>query len=130
MADPIFLTLDEALEIHAEQIKQYGGSAGVRDLLLLKSALAQPEATFGGEFLHGDLFEMAAAYLFHITNNHPFVDGNKRAGTEAALLFLRMNGGTLEVDDESLVNMVLDVAQGKLDKSEITQYLRKNCRGS
>ena len=72
------LTLDELLAIQADQIRCYGGSPGLRDLGLLRSALAMPETTFEGEFLHGTVFEMAAAYLFHIARNHPFVNGNKR----------------------------------------------------
>ena len=74
---PVLLTLDEVLEIHRDQLARYGGSQGIRDLGLLQSALAQPPATFGGQFLHADLFETAAAYLLHIVQNHPFVDGNK-----------------------------------------------------
>ncbi|HYQ81440.1 MAG TPA: Fic family protein, partial [Anaeromyxobacteraceae bacterium] len=74
---PAFLTLDEVLALHADQIGRYGGSPGLRDLGLLESALAAPRATFGGEHLHGSLPEMAAAYLFHLVRNHPFVDGNK-----------------------------------------------------
>jgi death-on-curing protein len=84
--EPIFLSLDDVLESHAEQIATYGGSDGIRDLNLLQSALAQPMATFDGSHLHADLFEMASAYLFHIELNHPFVDGNKRVGLEAALV--------------------------------------------
>jgi len=89
---PLFLTLDDVLESHAEQIAAYGGSDGIRDVGMLLSAVAQPESTFDGQFLHVDLFEMAAAYLFHIVQNHPFLDGNKRVGLEAALLFLEING--------------------------------------
>ena len=74
---PDFLTLDEVLEIHRDQIERYGGAAGIRDLGLLQSALAQPSATFGGQYLHADLHEMAAAYLYHLVQNHPFLDGNK-----------------------------------------------------
>ena len=78
--NPIFLSLAEVLEIHRDQIERYGGDPGIRDLDLLQSALAIPAAGFGGQYLHNDLYEMAAAYLFHITQNHPFVDGNKRTG--------------------------------------------------
>ncbi len=74
-----FLTLEDALALHASRIARYGGSLGLRDLGLLESALAVPSATFGGQFLHGSLSEMAAAYLFHLVKNHPFVDGNKSA---------------------------------------------------
>jgi death on curing protein len=75
---PRFLDLVEVLEIHQSRIDRYGGSPGVRDLGLLQSAVAQSSAGFGGEFLHSDLYEMAAAYLFHVARNHPFIDGNKR----------------------------------------------------
>ena len=78
--NPIFLCLGEVVEIPRDQIERYGGSPGIRDLGLLQSALAMPAAGFGGRYLHTDLFEMSAAYLFHITQNHPFADGNKRTG--------------------------------------------------
>jgi death on curing protein len=84
----IFLSLDDILESHQNQIDTYGGGQGIRDIGLLESAIAQPEACFGGQFLHADVFEMAAAYLYHLVMNHPFVDGNKRVGLEAALIFL------------------------------------------
>jgi death-on-curing protein len=96
--EPAFLTLDEILEIHRDQITRYGGTTGIRDLGLLQSAAAMPAAAFEGRYLHGDLFEMAAAYLFHITCNHPFLDGNKRVGTVAAIVFLELNGLELEAD--------------------------------
>jgi hypothetical protein len=79
-----FLTVDEVLAIHAHLIERYGGSPGIRDLGLLRSALAMPEASFGGETLHATLYEQAAAYCFHSVKNHPFVDGNKRVGLAVA----------------------------------------------
>ena len=87
-----FLNLGEVLEIHRDQIVRYGGLPGLRDLDLLKSAVAMSQATFDGTFLHTDIFEMAAAYLFHIVGNHPFLDGNKRVGAVACLVFLELNG--------------------------------------
>jgi death-on-curing protein len=87
---PVFLTTEEVLVIQADQIRRYGGSEGLRDENLLLSALAMPQSGFGGEYLHGDDFEMAAAYLFHIVMNHPFIDGNKRVGAVAARLFLTL----------------------------------------
>nr|MDD5699375.1 type II toxin-antitoxin system death-on-curing family toxin [Victivallaceae bacterium] len=89
---PEFLSLAEVLEIHQDQLVRYGGEAGIRDLGLLKSAISMPSATYGGEFLHSDIYEMAAAYLFHIVQNHPFLDGNKRTGAVAMLVFLILNG--------------------------------------
>ncbi|MFN8705601.1 MAG: type II toxin-antitoxin system death-on-curing family toxin [Planctomyces sp.] len=88
---PEFLTLEDILELHTGQIRNYGGSEGLRSSELLQSAIAQPRVTFGGQFLHNNIFHMAAAYLFHLVQNHPFVDGNKRIGLEAALVFLELN---------------------------------------
>ena len=98
----IFLTLDDVLESHRYQIDTYGGSDGIRDLGLLESAIAQPEASYGGQYLHADFFEMAAAYLYHLVMNHPFVDGNKRVGLEVALIFLEINGVAVEASDDEL----------------------------
>ena len=123
---PLFLTLDEVLTIHADQIERYGGSLGLRDLGLLQSAIAQPQASFGGQLLHSSLFEMAAAYLFHLVENHPFVDGNKRVGTATALVFLEMNDLEVNIAEDDLAAFVLDVAQGLKDKSEIAKYFRQN----
>jgi len=86
--EPLFLSLEEVLEIHRQQIDRYGGASGVRDLSLLESAIAQPQASFSNEFLHASIPAMAAAYLFHICRNHPFVDGNKRVAASAAITFL------------------------------------------
>ncbi|MBX7166860.1 MAG: type II toxin-antitoxin system death-on-curing family toxin [Pirellulales bacterium] len=121
---PQFLMLDDVLETHAQQIANYGGSEGLRDVGLLLSAVAQPEATFGGQYLHRDLFEMAAAYLFHLVQNHPFVDGNKRVGLEAALLFLEINGHSIEATDDLLVDLVLKTAQGQASKPQIAEFFR------
>lgn len=123
---PVFHTLDEVLEIHCDQIERYGGRGGIRDMALLQSAVAMPQASFGGKYLHTDLFEMAAAYLFHIVRNHPFVDGNKRTGTVAALVFLALNGKEVRVTNAALVQTVLSVARGETGKSEIAQFLRKH----
>ncbi|MFM8583896.1 MAG: type II toxin-antitoxin system death-on-curing family toxin [Planctomycetaceae bacterium] len=119
---PEFLTWDDVLELHAGQIRAYGGSDGLRSSALLQSAIAQPEATFGGQWLHADIFLMAAAYLFHLVQNHPFVDGNKRIGLEAALVFLELNGQSIEAGDEQLVEIVLGVAQGRVDKTQIAEF--------
>ncbi len=119
-----FLTLDDVLESHAEQIALYGGSDGIRDVGLLESALAQPAAMFGGQYLHADDFEMAAAYLFHLVKNHPFIDGNKRVGLEAALVFLETNGHSIEITDEALVDIVLQTVQGQISKQQIANFFR------
>ncbi|HEU4383352.1 MAG TPA: type II toxin-antitoxin system death-on-curing family toxin [Anaeromyxobacteraceae bacterium] len=124
--EPAFLTLDEVLALHADQIQRYGGSAGVRDLGLLESAIAAPRATFGGGLLHATLPEMAAAYLFHLVRNHPFVDGNKRAGLAAAIAFLGLNDLWLDVDEDELVDRVLGVAEGRIGKAEVAVLLQKH----
>jgi death-on-curing protein len=120
--DPTFLTVDDVLESYRQQIERYGGSHGSRDQGLLESALAQPEATFGGQYLHAELYEMAAAYLFHLVNNHPFVDGNKRIGLDAALLFMEINNAPVVVTSEELVSLVLQTAQGQCAKPEIAAF--------
>jgi death-on-curing protein len=123
--EPVFLTLSEVLEIHRDQLARYGGDSGIRDVELLKSALGMPEATWGGAFLHGDIQEMAAAYLFHIVKNHPFVDGNKRVGTMATYVFLILNGYQLTAPEDSFTDLVINVARGKSSKPEVAAYLRR-----
>jgi death-on-curing protein len=125
--DPLFLTLDEVLGIHADQIRRYGGRPGLRDLGLLQTALAMPETTFGGEFLHGTVFEMAAAYLFHLARNHPFVDGNKRTALMSALVFLGLNGQRLDAESGALYELVDGVAAGSVDKAEVSVFFRRGC---
>jgi death-on-curing protein len=124
--EPLFLTLGEVVAIHRDQITRYGGSQGVRDWGLLQSAVAMPAAAFGGQYLHGDLCEMAAAYLFHIVQNHPFVDGNKRVGAAAADVFLAMNGVELIAGQDDYAELVLSVARGETSKSAVAEFLRAN----
>ena len=124
MSEPEFLTLDEVLSIHADQIRTYGGSGGLRELELLQSAIAMPETTFDGDYLHPSVFEMAAAYLFHLARNHPFVDGNKRTALMCALVFLGLNGERLRADPDELYSLVDAVAAGRLDKAEVSVFLR------
>jgi death-on-curing protein len=123
---PVFLNLDEVLALHGEQIDRYGGAAGVRDVRLLESALAAPRATFGREYLHASIPEMAAAYLFHVVRNHPFLDGNKRAGLAAAIAFLGLNGYWLEADPNELADHVLGVAKGTTSRAEVAEFIRRN----
>jgi death-on-curing protein len=123
---PYFLTLDEVLESHAEQVTTYGGSDGIRDVGLLESAIAQPQAMFGGRYLHANIYEMAAAYLFHLVKNHPFVDGNKRVGLEAALLFLEINGYSVETTNDALVELVLQTVQSQIGKTDIATFFQQN----
>jgi len=117
---PKFLSLDEVLELHADQISSFGGSPGVRDEGLLESALAQPQATFGGQFLHPTISEQAAAYLYHIAMNHPFIDGNKRTAFAVTDTFLRLNGCALNLTDDRAYDLVMRVARGTITKEELS----------
>lgn len=120
-----FLTLAEAVEIHRNQVQLYGGDPGIRDYNLLSSALYIAESTFDGNLLHEDLFHMAAAYIFHLCQNHPFIDGNKRTALVCGLVFLDFNG--IEIDDPSgaLYKMMMKVASGRCSKDEIAGILRR-----
>lgn len=120
---PDFLTYEDTIELHAMQLERFGGSGGLRDEGLLRSALAMPQATFDGQYLHDGLFPMAAAYLSHIVKNHPFVDGNKRAGLVAALVFLDLNGHPIDQGHPGLYRLVMEVAEGKSGKDEIAEVL-------
>ena len=121
-----FLSVEDVLYLHSNQIDLYGGDHGVRDMNLLASAIAQPEATFGGNHLHAFPFEMAAAYMFHIVQNHPFVDGNKRSGVMAAMTFLDLNGIVINAPKGAIYDLTLSVATGKADKEEIAEFFRSH----
>ena len=123
--EPEFLELEDVLEFHEELLALHGGETGVRDLGLLESALAQPRAMFGGEYLHGDLFLMAAAYAFHIAENQPFVDGNKRTALVTALTFLELNGFSVDALSDRLYLAMLAVGDGRLDKAGLALLLRE-----
>ena len=123
---PKFLTLARVLEVHRESIEQYGGDFGVRDMGLLESALAQPRAGFGGRYLHEDLAAMAAAYLYHIVKNHPFVDGNKRTGALAAFVFLEMNKVEFDAEESQYEKQVFALARGEIDKAAVTEFFREH----
>ena len=120
-----FLSIDQVLELHKQSIEAHGGDAGLRDRGLLESAVAMPAARFGGEFLHQNMTEMAAAYLFHISKNHAFVDGNKRTSVLAAEVFLRTNGYLLTASDAEMEKIALGVADSTIGKAELTKALRK-----
>ena len=122
MAKPRFLTVEEVKALHRMQIEQFGGSHGLRDEELLKSALAQPRQGAFGQYFHPSLGSMAAAYLYHIVKNHPFIDGNKRTGFAAADTFLGLNGYDL-ADSQEHFDMVSCVANGQMNKDEIALHL-------
>ena len=124
----VFVTLDEVLALHADQIRTYGGRPGVRDPGLLKAALAVPAATFGQEYLHGGIHEMAAAYLFHVVRNHPFIDGNKRTGLMTALVFLGLNHLRLDAGETALMDLVVGVAAGHISKAEVAVFIKTHTK--
>ncbi|HEY6558302.1 MAG TPA: type II toxin-antitoxin system death-on-curing family toxin [Polyangiaceae bacterium] len=123
--EPLFLDVEDVVELHATQLEVYGGSAGLRDRGLLESAVAQPQASFGGEFTHEGLFAMAAAYLFHIVSNHPFVDGNKRAGLLSAVVFLDVNGISIDHPSEALYELTMSVAESRINKAAVAVELER-----
>ncbi len=122
---PDFLTYDDVLLIHEDQTTRYGGSPDLRDPGLLSSAINQPQTSFEGQYLHTDLIEMAAAYLFHIIQNHPFMDGNKRTGTACALVFLDLNGIDMDIPEDELTDFILELARGNREKHEVSAFLRQ-----
>jgi death-on-curing protein len=126
--DPLFLTLDEVLALHADQIDRYGGLAGVRDLGLLESALAVVQATFGEVLLHSTIEEQAAASLFHLVKYHPFLDGNKRAGLAVAIAFLGLNDLRLAATEDEVVDLVLAIAEGRAGKPDAAVFIREHLR--
>ena len=123
--ESLFLTLAEVIDIHNDQIKRYGGDAGARDLGLLESAISVPQSGFGGQFLHSSLFEMAAAYAFHISENKSFVDGNKRTALAAALIFLEMNGILIKDPKDRLYDAMMKLATHRLGKKAMAALLKE-----
>lgn len=121
-----YLTVEQVLFIHARLIAETGGSHGVRDLGLLQSAVARPQASFEGEELYPNVFGKAAALLESLANNHSFLDGNKRTAITAAALFLLYNGYRLTASNEEVVTFMMSVAQGKLPFEAIIDWLNQN----
>ncbi len=122
---PAFLSTETVLRIHADQIARHGGDLGIRDEGLLESALAQPRAAFSNQWLHEDIFKMAAAYVFHLAGNHPFVDGNKRTALVAAMTFLELNGYEVADEGTELADLVLEVIELRRDKAWLADQLRQ-----
>ena len=125
MNEPLFLTLDDVLQFHADQIELAGGDDAILDIGKIESAIAQPRMTWQGKYLHEDLAAMAGAYLFHIVQNHGFADGNKRTGMNAAIVFLELNGYGLDWPVDETEQLVLGVAKGELEKPKIADFIRK-----
>lgn len=121
-----FLSVEMVLQIHERIIEEFGGDRELRDRGLLESAVAMPQSTFGGKFLHVDLADKAAAYLFHLCSNHAFIDGNKRVAVVAAEVFILANGSELAARDDELIDTTLSVAQGKASKDEVIEFFRRH----
>lgn len=130
MKEPLFLTLSQVIYTHQDLVEHYGGSHGLRDQGLLESALEMPQAGFGGEFFHKTLFEMAAAYLFHLVKNHPFIDGNKRIGLACADIFLEMNEMTLTLTEDEAAEFTLRVASESVSKEDIAKFFEQHSKSS
>ena len=122
--EPIHLTVERVREIHQQAIDRFGGSNGLRDYSLLESAVSAPEATFGGESRYEDMVEIAAAYVFYLSRNHPFIDGNKRVALGACIVFLKINGFKLKTDGPEWESLTIDVAASRLDRYQTTKRLR------
>lgn len=125
MQIPRFLSYSQVIDIHQDQIESLGGTSGVRDEGLLDSALAQPQASFGGELLHPTIHEQAAAYLFHLAKNHPFVDGNKRTAFAVMDTFLNLNGYRLNLSQDEAYTLVMQVATGEMSKEDLAAFLQQ-----
>lgn len=125
MTEPNFLTLEDVLVIHEEQLYAFGGLDGIRDQGLLESAVMMPQASFGGEYLHTSVFEMASAYAFHIAENQPFLDGNKRTALNSAMVFLELNGFVFPSEDDlTLYHAMIAIAERRLDKAGLAELFR------
>lgn len=121
-----FLSVARVLRIHMDQIEHYGGSPEVRDPGLLASAIATPESSYEGKYLHPILQAMGAAYMYHLIQNHPFMDGNKRTGSMCALIFLNLNAAKLDVSIDELGDMAFAIARGDMNKEQVTQIFEQH----
>jgi death-on-curing protein len=120
-----FLSLEDVLELHEMQLEHYGGATGIRDQGLLESAVMMPQASFGGQYVHQGIYEMAAAYAFHIAENQPFVDGNKRTALAEALVFLDWHQVEIEDPGEELYDAMISLAKKKLDKAGLAEFFER-----
>jgi death-on-curing protein len=122
---PEFLTLDDVREAQATGLAHFGGQAGERDTGALEAAVMQAQASFDGEYLYEDIFSMAAAYGFHISEAQAFLDGNKRAAVLAMVIFLDLNGFRVREHEDILYLAMLDIVRGDLDKWGLAKLLRQ-----
>jgi death on curing protein len=122
----VFLTVEQVLALHRHGVQEHGGSSEVRDLGLVESAVESVRQTFSGELLHRSVEEVAAAYWFGLTINHPFVDGNKRVGLRAADTFLILNGYELGCQPDEAAEMGLEIARGNTTKEQVVEFIRRH----
>jgi len=125
-----YLSLAQIQYLHELQTGAFGGADGLRDRSGLESAVARPAATFGGEDLYPDAAAKAAALMHSLVLNHPFVDGNKRVGAHAAIVFLEANGWECLATSEDLVDVTLGVASGEIEADALTIWFRQRIRAS
>ena len=125
MNQTTFLTIEQVLALHRALTEQFGGEPGVLSLDLLEAAVGMPQARFEGEFFHESLAAMAAAYLFHICRDHPFVDGNKRTALAAAEIFLDLNGAHLRATNAELERLTRRVAEGQASKADVVRFFEE-----
>lgn len=114
---------DMIMLLHQQLIDRFGGTSGVRDFGLLESALAAPFATFGGVYLYNTPCRMAAQLAYGIIKNHPFLDGNKRTGAHAMLVFLAINGIELKYTQQELIDVILAVASGSISSKQLFAWI-------
>ncbi|HLG64172.1 MAG TPA: type II toxin-antitoxin system death-on-curing family toxin [Ktedonosporobacter sp.] len=119
-----FLSENIVLAIHEDQVRLYGGQHGVRDAAALDAAIHMPQAQFGGQFLHPTIFHMAAAYGFHLSQNHPFLDGNKRTAGMVMFTFLQLNGLEPTASEIDYYNAMIDIANGHMNKEQLAAWLQ------
>ena len=125
----VFLTFEQILVIHDDQIERYGGSHGIARLSLLESAVMRPQASFGGEDLYPTIFDKAATLMHSLIMNHAFVDGNKRTGTVSAIVFLELNGYKLRVGQKELIQTALNVESKKWNIDKLSSWLKRHSKG-
>jgi death-on-curing protein len=121
----VYISIDQVETLHESQIEAYGGLGGIRDRGALESAVARPAMTFGGEDLYPDVAAKAAALMHSLVMNHSFVDGNKRVGAQAAIVFILVNESDLNVSSDELVSMTLAVARGEVDAESLAIWFRQ-----
>jgi death on curing protein len=126
LQNPSFLSIQLVIALHQDLIEEFGGALGIRDKNLLESALAQPQATFGGEYLHSTIYEQAAAYLYYIAKDHAFIEGNKRAAVAALETFLVQNKYWLTLSNDQLLELASQVVSSEIDRQALCGVLKEN----